>query len=77
MKNNRIILDQIQLELAIQRLCYQLIENHNDFSNSVILGLQPRGVILAKRIHTELVKITSNESIPLGSLDTTLLKTRK
>lgn len=74
MKNKRIILDQIQLELAIQRLCYQLIENHNDFSDSVIIGLQPRGVILAKRIHTELLKITSNTSIPLGSLDTTFFR---
>ena len=74
MKKNRIILDQIQLELAIKRLCYELIENHNDFSDSVIIGLQPRGVILAKRIHSELIKITSNSSIPLGSLDTTFFR---
>lgn len=74
MKNDRIILDETQLELTIQRLCYQLIENHNDFSNSVIIGLQPRGVILAKRIHTELLKIIPNTTIPLGSLDTTFFR---
>lgn len=74
MKNKRIILDQTQLELTIKRLCYQLIENHNDFSESVILGLQPRGILMAKRIHAALQKITGNENIPLGSLDTTFFR---
>ena len=74
MKNDRIILNETQLTLAIQRLCYQLIEDHNDFSNSVILGLQPRGVILAKRIHAELQKISPESQIPLGSLDTTFFR---
>lgn len=74
MKNDRIILDQTQLELTIQRICYQLIENHNDFLGSVIIGLQPRGVILANRIHTELTKITGNSTIPLGKLDATFFR---
>lgn len=74
MKNKRIILDETQLELTIKRLCYQLIENHNDFSDTVILGLQPRGIIMAQRVHEELQKITGNTNIPLGSLDTTFFR---
>ncbi|MBL4708804.1 MAG: bifunctional pyr operon transcriptional regulator/uracil phosphoribosyltransferase PyrR [Flavobacteriales bacterium] len=74
MKSKRIILDHTQLELTIKRLCYQLIETHNDFSESVIIGLQPRGILMAKRIHTALQKITGNENIPLGSLDTTFFR---
>jgi pyrimidine operon attenuation protein/uracil phosphoribosyltransferase len=47
----RLILDGPLLEITISRLCQQLIENHQDFNNSVILGLQPRGIFLAERIH--------------------------
>ena len=46
----RLLLDSQLLQITIQRLCQHLIENHNDFSSSVILGLQPRGVFLANRI---------------------------
>jgi pyrimidine operon attenuation protein/uracil phosphoribosyltransferase len=37
----KLILDSDLLDLTISRLCQQLIENHNDFSNTVILGMQP------------------------------------
>lgn len=74
MKNKRIILNSTQLELTIKRLCYQLIENHNDFSQTVLIGLQPRGIIMAKQIHLALQEITGNDSIALGSLDTTFFR---
>lgn len=67
---SRIILDSQQLNLSIERICYQLIENHNDFSETVLVGLQPRGVFVAKRIHDRLEKLTGNK-ILLGSLDIT------
>ncbi|MGB0806954.1 MAG: bifunctional pyr operon transcriptional regulator/uracil phosphoribosyltransferase PyrR [Salibacteraceae bacterium] len=63
------IISQKHLELTINRLCYQLIENHNDFSNTVIIGMQPRGVHLSEIIHKRLVKITGNENIQIGALD--------
>ena len=74
MKNNRQILDQQHLKLTIKRLCYQLIENHNTFEDTVLLGLQPRGIFLAKQIHNELKQITGNKDIPMGSLDTTFFR---
>ena len=46
----KVILDGKQFEVTILRLCHQLIENHNDFKDSVIIGLQPRGIYLANRI---------------------------
>lgn len=67
---SRIILDSQQLNLSIERICYQLIENHNDFSETVLVGLQPRGVFVAKRIHERLEKLTGSK-ILLGSLDIT------
>ncbi|MGB0917117.1 MAG: bifunctional pyr operon transcriptional regulator/uracil phosphoribosyltransferase PyrR [Flavobacteriales bacterium] len=67
---SRIILDHQQLNLSIERICYQLIENHNDFSETVLVGLQPRGVFVAKRIHERLEKLTG-KTILVGSLDIT------
>ena len=66
----KLILDSDLLDITLSRLCQQLIENHGDFENSVILGLQPRGVFLAEMIHKKLQKLTKKE-VPLGYLDAT------
>ena len=42
--SSKIILNSNQLDILTNRLVCQLIENHNDFSNTVLIGLQPRGV---------------------------------
>jgi pyrimidine operon attenuation protein/uracil phosphoribosyltransferase len=70
MMQKRLLLDSSLLQLTIQRLCQQLIENHDDFKQSVIIGLQPRGIFLAKRIQKELQKMQPHK-IELGFLDTT------
>ena len=70
MVNKKILLNSDLIKLTIQRLCHQLIENHKDFSNSVILGLQPRGVFFSEKIKAELLKITKVD-VPLGYLDVT------
>ncbi|MCL4150598.1 UNVERIFIED_CONTAM: hypothetical protein GTU68_009577, partial [Idotea baltica] len=66
----KLILDQNLLEITISRLCYQLIESHNDFSNSAILGLQPRGKFVANRIKDKLGLLLKKE-VAMGYLDTT------
>jgi len=63
------ILNQQHLELTINRLCYQLIENHDDFADTVLIGMQPRGVYLANIIHQRLMEITKNDHIKFGALD--------
>lgn len=73
MMKPRIILDSKHLEITVTRLCYQLIEVHNDFSNTVIIGLQPRGIYLAKRIQKTLQEILKKD-IKCGSLDTTFYR---
>lgn len=70
----KVILEGKQFEVTILRLCHQLIENHNDFSKSVIIGLQPRGIYLANRIATELRKILKNKKIQCGNLDITFYR---
>lgn len=68
--NKRIILQSAQFNLVIKRLCCELIENHDDFSSSVILGLQPRGIYLAKRI-VDFLKTHYKVDIQYGTLDAT------
>lgn len=70
----KIILEGEQLEITITRLCHQLIEVHNNFENSVIIGLQPRGIYLARRIHQRLCTILKNKNIHFGELDTTFFR---
>jgi len=55
----------------VERICYQLIENHNDFKDSVLIGLQPRGIYLARRIHARLTTLLGKNDLPLGELDAT------
>lgn len=66
----RLLFDSSLLTVTINRLSQQLIENHGDFSNSVILGLQPRGGFVANRLVTRLEEILGKQ-IQLGLLDTT------
>jgi len=71
---NLTLLDGQKFQITIKRLCHQLIENHNDFSNSVILGIQPRGVFLANRIASELKSILPDAEILHGNLDITFYR---
>ncbi len=71
--DKKILLDARQIELTISRMCHQLIENHQKFENSVLLGLQPRGIYFANKIKDRLAKELDLE-IPLGYLDTTFFR---
>jgi pyrimidine operon attenuation protein/uracil phosphoribosyltransferase len=69
----RLILDGPLLEITVSRLCQQLIENHQDFNDSVILGLQPRGVFLAERIKQKLEQLLQKQ-VRMGFLDITFYR---
>lgn len=70
----RILLEKERFDITIKRLCHQLIEVHNDFSNTVIIGLQPRGTLLARRIQKELQLILKNKKVNCGDLDVTFYR---
>ncbi len=69
----RLILDGTLLDITVKRLCQELIENHQDFADTVILGLQPRGVFLAQRIHSTLKSLLKKD-VDLGLLDITFYR---
>jgi pyrimidine operon attenuation protein/uracil phosphoribosyltransferase len=70
----RTLLDGQKFQITIKRLCHQLIENHNDFSNTVLIGIQPRGSFFADRVQQELSAITKNTAIKKGNLDITFFR---
>ncbi len=74
MDEGRVILKNGQLRITIDRLCRQLIENHNDFKDSCIIGLQPRGALFARRLHERLLEMTKEANILLGLLDVTFYR---
>lgn len=69
-----ILLDGPKFQITIRRLCHQLIENHADFSESVIIGIQPRGIYLGRRIKEELKQVPALADVPYGELDITFFR---
>ena len=73
MHNTRLILDKDRFNLVLLRLCYELIENHDAFEQTVLVGLQPRGVLLARRIRILLERLLQKQ-ITYGELDITFYR---
>jgi pyrimidine operon attenuation protein / uracil phosphoribosyltransferase len=75
MKNSRTISEATQLDLTIERLCYQLLEDYGDFSNTCIVGIQTGGVMLAERLQQKMAQILSGHvTLPFGKLDITFYR---
>ena len=68
------IVNSKQFGLMIERLAYQLIENHSDFTQTILVGLQPRGVEFTNRIVEKLNEISNDKVINSGSLDITFFR---
>ncbi|SDZ86923.1 pyrimidine operon attenuation protein / uracil phosphoribosyltransferase [Arachidicoccus rhizosphaerae] len=63
-----------QVNLTIQRLAHQILENHLDLTNTVIIGLQPRGIFVSNRIVEVLKTIVDKKNIQYGKLDITFYR---
>ena len=70
----KVIVSTQLFEIIINRLCRQLIENHNNFNDSVIIGLQPKGIYLSERLTKRLQQILNVAIIPSGKLDVTFYR---
>lgn len=63
-----------KLQVTLLRLCHQLIENYGDFDQTVILGAQPRGIYLSRRMQHLLTDLLPDINIPYGELDVTFFR---
>jgi pyrimidine operon attenuation protein/uracil phosphoribosyltransferase len=68
------LLDNHQLNITLQRLAHQLVENHLDFTQTAIIGLQPRGIWFSDRIAQIVRDITGQKDILYGKLDITFYR---
>ena len=73
MKEEKVIISKDKFSIIVERLSHQLIENHGDFEDTVLIGIQPRGVRLCDRILKKL-SINRFKRIKIGSLDITFYR---
>ncbi len=72
--SQKVLLTSKEVNIILHRLACQLIEKHLDFSNTILVGIQPRGTFLAERLKDLLEKEYSISKITLGYLDITFFR---
>ena len=72
--SKNIILNDKEIDIILQRLACQLIENHQDFSNTILIGLQPNGKTLLNRLVQILTNKYDISELNYGLLDITFYR---
>jgi len=72
--SQKILLTSKEVNIILHRLACQLIEKHLDFSDTILVGIQPRGVFLAERLKEILEQEYQVSEIALGYLDITFFR---
>ncbi|SHG20210.1 pyrimidine operon attenuation protein / uracil phosphoribosyltransferase [Salegentibacter echinorum] len=70
----KILLNAVEIDVILHRLACQLIEKHTDFKNTVLIGIQPRGVFFADRIIKVLKEEYHVKDLDYGRLDITFYR---
>jgi pyrimidine operon attenuation protein/uracil phosphoribosyltransferase len=74
MKGVNTIMEEDQLKLTLKRLSHELIENHYPFTDTCIIGIQPRGIAISDFITQYIQNIHPEVSIHYGKLDITFYR---
>ena len=69
-----ILISEQQLPSIIKRLSHQILETHPGLDNTVIIGLQPRGVFLSDSIVAALHHELPADQVVYGKLDITFYR---
>ncbi len=72
--SQKVLLTSKEINIILHRLACQLLENHLDFKDTVLIGIQPRGVYLAERLAKVLREDYKVKDIQLGLLDITFYR---
>lgn len=72
--DKKTLLTAHELKIILHRLACQLIENHDSFNDTILVGIQPRGAFLAKRLAQILKEEYHYNNIKLGLLDITFFR---
>ncbi len=72
-RKKKTIMDAKEISWTIKRMAHEIVEKSYGTKDLVIVGIQTRGVYLAKRIAKEIESIEKKE-VPVGALDITLYR---
>lgn len=72
--SQKVLLNEKEVNIILHRLACQLIERHNDFSNTILVGLQPRGKYLVDRLTQILASDYKVSNPQVGYLDITFYR---
>lgn len=72
--SQKVLLSAKEIHIILHRLACQLLENHLDFKDTVLIGIQPRGIFLAERLTKILKEEYGVKEIELGFLDITFYR---
>ena len=67
------IMDEQGMRRAITRISHEILENNKGVNDLVLIGIQRRGVPLARQIAAK-IKEVENVEVPVGILDITLYR---
>lgn len=67
------IMDENSMYRAISRISHEIIEKNKGVNNVVLIGIQRRGVPLAKMIAKKILEV-EGKTVPVGFLDITLYR---
>lgn len=68
------VLTESQIDITIKRLSHQILENHGDLSDTVLIGIQPRGIYVSDQVVGEMRKLVDPAQIKYGKLDITFYR---
>ena len=74
MQAGKVLLNSERFALTIERLCHQLLEDWDGYSDACIIAIQTGGAPLANRIHQRLAELTGNLKLDYGKLDITFYR---
>ncbi len=72
--SNKLLLNAKEINIILHRLVCQLIENHKDFSDTILIGMQPRGTFLSNRMVKILTEEYGIQNLKYGLLDITFFR---
>ncbi len=73
MKEKNSLMDATAMDRALTRIAHEIIEHNRGVENVRLLGIQRRGVPLARRLATKLQQF-EGQTVPVGVLDITFYR---
>lgn len=68
------VLNEQQLSITIKRLAHQVLENHVNLTNTVLIGIQPRGIFVSDQVVEEIKRMLPGSDLSYGKLDITFYR---